>query len=542
MNVLRFGNSWLAWNNNLISMPDSLYAYIVNAFSNGWDRNRAIDTTGGANNNALMGGYLLAASNTTISIPGIRVTNQDTIVALTPNGLVGTVAVTGTMTFVTGQSYGAFEVYRAGARIGRFCITERTGLGLINQHTGADALPNGLIGGTTTTVWQRSNTFYCETNHSGYSVAGTGWVTNAGEAIAVGSIVPADLVNPTKCLAWVGGVQQDLQFVGRAKNSVSVVPISHYFNGDRYYVIPAYGATVTQHKILVYAQVSSTGNTGGVLYGVDSSSSNTRRVVYIDAPNKRIQYGYYVSGVALGNTNIIITDASLFDIPIMIEGGFDGNNIYLNITDLRTGRNVYGTASYTASSLIIGSFNSRVGTSPVSSPGRYYTGYIGYLREEFNNTVINELVFSQHANSLYNIKPKTTVNVLGVSTNILQNIDLVYNVYNTTGYELWTNGTDYQIYPLASDGTRFITPAGYTIVETVTAGNVPSVADSRFTTFRYTLANSCVLRNSVPEAYNADAQATPKMLTYAELSALTSNIKVTKTEVNGKITNITIRQ
>jgi len=60
---------------------------------------------------------------------------------------------------------------------------------------------------------------------------------------------------------------------------------------------------------------------------------------------------------------------------------------------------------------------------------------------------------------------------------------------------------DYQIYPLADDGTRIITPAGYSLVETVTAGNMPSVADSRFTTFKYALANSYAVRQSMPVIY-----------------------------------------
>lgn len=100
------------------------------------------------------------------------------------------------------------------------------------------------------------------------------------------------------------------------------------------------------------------------------------------------------------------------------------------------------------------------------------------------------------------------------------------NVYNSVGYELWYNGINYQIYPLADDGTRIITPAGYSLVETVTAGNMPSVADSRFSTFKHALVNSYEIRQSVPEAYNVDAQATPKLLTYSELSALSANPKV----------------
>jgi hypothetical protein len=71
---------------------------------------------------------------------------------------------------------------------------------------------------------------------------------------------------------------------------------------------------------------------------------------------------------------------------------------------------------------------------------------------------------------------------------------------------------------------------------------MPSVADSRFTTFKYAFANSHEVRKLVPEAYNADATSSPKLLTYTELSALSANLKVEKTEVNGKITNLKIRQ
>ena len=71
---------------------------------------------------------------------------------------------------------------------------------------------------------------------------------------------------------------------------------------------------------------------------------------------------------------------------------------------------------------------------------------------------------------------------------------------------------------------------------------MPSVADSRMSTFKYALANSYALRQSVPEAFDTTDPCAPKLLTYSELSALSVNPKVAKIEVNGKITNLTIRQ
>ena len=525
VSIFRLSNKLFSANGLLAIFP--LVNYIVNAFSNGWDRNRAIDVTGGVNNNALMGGYLLAASNTTLSITGILTT--DTIIALTPNGLVGTVAVTGTMTFVAGQSYGAFEVYRGGALIGRYCLTERQGLILINQYTGAGALPNAGIGGTTTTVWQRSNAFYSETNERGYSISGTGWVTGTGAAIAVGTIIPADLVNATKCLAWVGGVQQDLQNVGRAKNSISVVPYATYCNGDRYWILGTLtnnNTTNIEYEVYIRTAIVPSNPTSIVaqLY------SNTHGI-YISSKKIALNFGVHYT---ILRSDYILSDYTSYK----IVAGVTQSQAYVTVIDQFTGAASTNTMStphgnIESGNFYIASFNDLTGK---------FTGYIGNIKITVNGLTKAYVVNNQHGTSFFNTITKLTHNINGVTENLLQNIDLVYNQFNQTGYEIWTNGTDYRIYPLASDGTRFITPAGYTIVETVTAGNMPSVADSRFTTFKYALANSYTVRNSVPEAYNEDAQATPKLLTYAELRALTSNVKVTQTEVNGKITNITIRQ
>lgn len=514
----------LALRGKLFKFPMVLVNYIADIFSHGWDRNRALDSIG-THNNALMGGYLLAASNTVIAITGILTT--DTIVPLTSGGNVGTVTVNGTISFTTGNKYGAFEVYRGTTRIGRYCLTERQGLQIINQITGG--LTNGLLGGTTTTIWQRSNAFYSETNERGYSVAGTGWVTNAGAAIAVGALVPADMVNPTKCLAWVGGVQQDLQNVGRAKNSISVVPYATYCNGDRYWIA---GNFATQNTTsLEYTVYITPQNTTGTGFIVGQLYSDSHSIIYAGVSR--------VVGITIGVAGKgYFSDALTLGTSYKIVAGFINNNVYMIVIDLKTGytytKNWNDTHTDVSSApFYIASANN--GTFK-------YIGYLTGLRLTINGVLKLHAVQDQHSTNLINTATGVIMTANGITANLLQNIDLGYNQFNQTGYELWTNGSDYRIYPLASDGTRIITPAGYTIVETVTAGNMPSDADSRFTTFKYALANSYAVRNSVPEAYNADEQATPKMLTYAELSALSSNIKVTKTEVNGKITNITIRQ
>lgn len=523
-NLYKFKNRLLDLGGGLYKFPVDMIRTICNAFDQGWDRNRAIDIIG-THNNALMGGYLLAASNTTITITGILTT--DLILPLTVGGLVGTVAVNNTISFTTGSNYGAFEVYRAGALIGRYCLTERTGLRLINQYTGIGALPNGLLGGTTTTVWQRSNAFYCETNQRGYSISGTGWVTNAGEAIAVGAIVPADLVNTTKCLAWVGGVQQDLQYVGRAKNSVSVVPYTFYCNADRYWnIINNYSGTFSSHRIEFCGTLEAT--TVGLIYctSLDSTQTSSRSLYQASANNTVTLYYYQI--------NIGISISPLLGRPITIVGGFDNGYLYITATDLLTGYQIHNSTTVAQTTIAITAFWSRAGNN--------IKGHYSYIKEYADGVLKAHIVPDQHSTSMICLSQKLSKTITGVTTNIYANVDLINNNYNAAGYELWINGADYRIYPLASNGTRIITPAGYTLVETVTAGNMPSVADSRFTTFKYALANSCVLRNSVPEAYNSDAQATPKLLTYAELRALDDNVKVVQTEINGKITNMTIRQ
>lgn len=65
--MLRFGNKLLAWGSNILKMPDSLFTYIQSAFSNGFIRNMALSTIGG-HDNALMGSYLLATTNNSITI------------------------------------------------------------------------------------------------------------------------------------------------------------------------------------------------------------------------------------------------------------------------------------------------------------------------------------------------------------------------------------------------------------------------------------------------------------------------------------------
>ena len=78
-NLYKINGNLLALSGKLSKFPTVLINYIADVFGYGWDRNRAIDTLG-TQNNALMGGYLLATSNTTITISGLLTT--DTLVAL----------------------------------------------------------------------------------------------------------------------------------------------------------------------------------------------------------------------------------------------------------------------------------------------------------------------------------------------------------------------------------------------------------------------------------------------------------------------------
>lgn len=508
----------------LLALPKLIKAFIMDALGYGWDRNRAIDTIG-THNNALMGGYLLAASNTTITISGLLKT--DTLISLTTNGLVGTIATNNIISFTTGNNYGAFEVYRGTTRIGRYCLTERQGLQIINQTTGG--LPNGLLGGTTTTVWQRSNAFYCETNHSGYSISGTGWVTSAGSALTVGTIIPADPLNLTKCMAWVSGVQQDLQYVGKAKNSVSVVPLSTWCNADRYWVV---GNLATSNTTSIeYTVYITPQNTTGVALIVGQLYSNTHAIYYV-GEDRHIGMNVGVSGAVYRSNNMF------FGTTYKIVAGFINSNIYITVTDVKTGYTQ--TKNWTASHTDVTSAPFYVGSA--NDGTLKYMGYFAGLELRINGILKLSAIQDQHSTSLINTANGSILVANGVTTNQLQNVDLVYDAFNQTGYELWYNGTDYLIYPLSSTGTRIITPAGYTLDETVTAGNMPSVADSRMSTFKYALANSYALRQSVPEAFDATDLCAPKLLTYSELSALSANPKVIKTEVNGKITNLKIIQ
>lgn len=515
----RYGNRLFSLAGQLLIFPALKY-FIAGIFGYGWDRNRAIDSKG-THNNALMGGYLLAASNTVINITGILTT--DTIIPLTSGGNVGTVTVNGTMSFTTGNNYGAFEVYRGTTRIGRYCLTERQGLQIINQVTGG--LQNGLLGGTTTTVWQRSNAFYCETNHSGYSISGTGWVTSAGSALTVGTIIPADLVNPTKCLAWVGGVQQGLQYVGKARNNVSFIPISFNCNADRYWLNPVTAvSSMTSHRIEMCCIIAASVTQTKYLCG------ESMRFASMLLLNSTIvaKYNNTYQTATTGNDMPLNT-------PIIAYSEYDGALGYIKAgwTNLFTGASASNTADAPSS------LNMAAHTNQVFNG---ITGNFAYISESVNGVIVSKLINSQHDTYIIDVTRKATRTINGVSTALLQNVNCGVFPLIAQGYELWTNGTDYRIYPIADDGTRFITPAGYTLVETVAPNTMPSVADSRLTTVKYSLANSNDLYKAVPEAFDATDPCAPKLLTYSELSALSANPKVIKTEVNGKITNLKIIQ
>lgn len=509
----------LALKGKLFKFPTALINYIADIFSHGWDRNRTIDTLG-TNNNALMGGYLLAVSNTTITISGLLIT--DTLLALTTNGLVGTIATNNIIRFTAGNKYGAFEVYRGTSRIGRYCLTERQGLQIINQVTGG--LSNGLLGGTTTTVWQRSNAFYSETNERGYSISGTGWVTSAGETLTIGTIIPADPLNPTKCMAWVSSVQQDLQYVGKAKNSVSVVPITFVGTSNSKWGEGSYALNCTKHEIECVLKVGT--QTFANIYGYDFNVGTGSKSL-MTRDNTRWQLVYPTTFL----DNFHIEANGIFK----VRAGFDSGTMYVEATNLITGRSETVTKQYGSSTLIV--------PNTWADIFKNCTDWgFGYIKESIDGIVVRHYVADQHTTKMFNLVSGAQLSLTGVSTNMQRNVDLLYMTYVLSGYELWTNGTTYLIYPLKYNGTRIITPAGYALVETVTAGNMPSVADSRMSTFKYALANSYAVRQSVPDAFDTTDPCAPKLLTYTELSALSANPKVTKTEVNGKITNLTIRQ
>lgn len=504
----------------LLALPKLTKAFIMDALGYGWDRNRALDSIG-THNNALMGGYLLAASNTVLTNIGLLTT--DTIKALTTDGLVGTIISNGTISFIAGNKYGAFEIYRGTVRIGRYCLTERQGTILINQIIGTT--PSMAIGGTTTNIWQKSNDFYSEINGTGYSIAGVNWTTNIGVQITAGTFVPADLSNPVKCCGYVSGVQQDLQFVGKAKNSVSVVPLSTWCNADRYWIAGNLATpSTTSLEYTTYITPQNTTNNGfiiGQLY------SNTHSLSYIGV-DRQVSMTVGVSGASYRS------DALTFGTTYKIVTGFINSNIYMTVTDVKTGYTY--TKNWTAAHTDVTSAPFRIGSANDGTVK--YIGYFAGLELRINGVLKLSAIQDQHSTSLINTATGAILAANGITTNQLQNIDLVYNTFNQAGYELWANGTDYRIYPLASNGTRIITPVGYTLVETVSSGNMPSVADSRMSTFKYALANSYAVRQSVPEAFDTTDPCAPKLLTYSELSELSNNDKVFITDSNGKITNI----
>lgn len=533
MGILRIGNKLLAWGSNILKMPDSLFTYIQSAFSNGFIRNMALSTIGG-HDNALMGSYLLATTNNSITIAGFLAT--DVVWDLTTGTeMLNITKTNGLITLQNTYKYGAFEVRRVGATIGRYCLTERLGTILINQFRGAGFLPHGTLNGTITNCWQRSNTYYAETNKTGYSVAGAGWYADATgtQALTQYSFIPADLANPTKCLAWVGGVQQDLQFIGYARNNISLIPYSFYCNVDRRWQVAPYSGTSLTHAMKFYGVVPASTVARQLFGTIDITTFDGARTLFLRG---NILYLYY-------------KEISLYDtlyhlgVPVIITGGWDGYKFYLKQEYPLTGI-VYiknSTAESTPTQLTITSRATAIGSSGASSKN-LFNGYIACVQELVNDVLIHNYIPNQHSPSFIDTTTKSVYTPNGAITNLYQNINCVVFPHIQQGYELWTSGTDYQMYPLADDDTRIITPAGYNLVETVAAGNVPSVADSRLSTVKYSLANSNDLYKVVPEAFNTDATVTPKVLSYNELSALTSNIKVTKTEANGKITNLTIRQ
>ena len=534
MAILRYGNKWLAWGGNLLKMPASLFTYIQSAFSNGFMRNMVLSTIGG-HDNALMGSYLLATTNNSITITGFLAT--DTIWDLTSNAEMQNInKANGLITLQNTYKYGAFEVRRGGVTIGKYCLTERLGTRLINQYRGAGFLPNGSLNGTITNCWQRSNAYYCETNKTGYSIADAGWFADSGgtQALNQYSFIPADLANPAKCLAWVGGVQQDLQYQGYARNNVSLIPISFKGNGSACWYVEAFGGTVLSHKIVCY--FTTDGNNVSPLYDAGTQGGGTLRSLIYNGALARVTISYSTGSVYTTLPIILLTNA-----PLRAEGSYNNGTITIKVTDLRTGIDYKKSTVVGSGSITIASRRTAIGI--VESSGSYcFRCTITEIQEYADNVLINRYIPNQHGTTFINTVNKTSYTASNTVTNLQQNINSGIFPHISQGYELWTNGTDYRIYPLADDGTRIITPAGYTLVETIAAGAMPSVADSRLSTVKYSLANSNDLYKSVPEAFNTDATVTPKVLSYNELSALTSNIKVTKTEANGKITNLTIRQ
>lgn len=531
MAILRYGNKWLAWGGNLLKMPASLFTYIQSAFSNGFMRNMALSTIGG-HNNALMGSYLLATTNNSITITGFL--DTDTIWDLTTDAeMLNITKSNGLITLQNTKKYGAFEIRRNNIIIGKYCLTERLGTRLINQFMGTGFLPNGTLNGTITDCWQRSNAYYSETNKTGYSIAGAGWFADAGgtQSLTQYSFIPADLSNPTKCLAWVGGVQQDLQFIGYARNNVSLVPICAYMNTGAPTNLPNNPSTIvmTKHHMRAFIlhngeDYALGGNTIVGSGGFGSGDSRNCGVIYYDG-DIYLSYGSTKTLKATSYKNY-------YGSPIEINAGFTNSYIYISVKNTLTGETRTNSRND-----FVGSF-----TRPVTAQIRSQDMYFAESFEYANDVLVRHNVVNQHGTQIYDLTRKTTTAIAGTVTNALQNINCGVFPHISQGYELWTNGTDYRIYPLADDGTRIITPAGYTLVETIAAGAMPSVADSRLSTVKYSLANSNDLYKSVPEAFNTDATVTPKVLSYSELSALPNNIKVTKNEANGKITNLTIRQ
>lgn len=536
MGLVRHHDRLVAMHGKLVRFPN-VVQLVMNVFNElGYWYNRAIDKVAGNQRNPIMGSYLLAATDNIIAITGFLATD-------TVHDYVSDIELTniskanGAITLTYLEKYSAFKIKRSGVVIGEYMLTERQGSRLINRFRGDNFLANGTLTGTLTTIWGKANKYYSSSNIDGYSIAGTGWFADAGltQSLTTGTFIPADLVNTTKCLAWTSGGQQDLQFLGRSKNNMAVIPYSFYCNADRHWNGNTYGATVTTHKLTVYCVVIKSA-TAGVLYGSTGNVGSTTvrsLILPVTGTLDSVTVGYY------SNKTAYVSLFGWYGDPLKIEGGYNNGLVYTRVTNLKTGEIRYTEVQYTVGQQVIASSQTRVASSNTTLTQRF-TGYISRATEEADGVIIDDFVNCQHTTNMYDLVAKTTHALQGVSTDIYQNVDLFNLSYVQTGYEIWTNGSDYRIYPLASDGTRFITPAGYTIVETVAAGNMPAVADLRLSTFKYSLPNSYECYSRVPEAYNTDSENTAKVLSYSELLALNANSYVTLTESNNKISNFKI--
>jgi len=520
-------NKLISYSGKLLIVSKLILKPIMDAFGYGFSRNMVIDSIGN-HDNALMGSYLLATTNNSITITGLLTT--DILVPITKDGIVGIINTNNTISLINTLKYGAFEVYRNNILIGRYCLTERLGTQLINQYRGVGYLPNGLLNGTITSVWQKSNAYYSETNKTGYSIAGNGWFADSAgtQALTQYSIIPAYLDNPTKCLAWVGGVQQDLQFSGKARNSITVIPLSFECYSDRYWIAGVFTEpNLTSIRYDVYIRTTTL---NGLTNSLFIQYNSTTHGLYINTA-KKVGLNSGTSGVSLVSSLVLDNNTPY---NIIATSTLAGRT--LTVTNMLTGVSVTDTLAAAHGNISSGAFN--VASSNI--PDNRYTGVIGSIKLTINGIVRAILVPNQHGTSLIDTARKTTLSITGQSNYMHQASNCGIFPHIAQGYELWTNGTNYQMYPLADDGTSFITPAGYTLVETVAPNNMPSVADIRLSTVKYSLANSNDLYKAVPEAFNTDATVTPKVLSYSELSALTSNPNVSKSESNGKITNLKI--